>query len=143
MNFIDSKLGQVTKFFVDANFYISVLFLLYGGFTGITEKYAIFDFNEDLYGAMHNNLRIALLYLAMTEIVICIYCFFAKQAKLMFFVGLFLLMMLGSLSVYGKVNGVPIDSNLPLFFLYIGLSHVVFGYLSGLEKPNRNHVFDR
>ena len=57
MNIINSKAMQVTKFFADANFYISVMFLVYGGLTAITENYSIFQFNEDLFGAMHNNLR--------------------------------------------------------------------------------------
>jgi FtsH-binding integral membrane protein len=143
MNFIDTRTGQVSKFLVDANFYLSLLLLLYGGFTGITENHAIFEFNDDLYGAMHNNLRIALLYLAMTEVVICLFCLFTKQPKMMLFVGCFLLMMLGSLSVYGKVNTVPIDSNLPLFFLYTGISHVLFGFIASLPKANSKQVFNK
>ena len=125
---------QVTKFFIDANFYISVMVLVYGGLTAVTESYSVFEFNEDLFGAIHNNLRIALLYLGMTEVVICIYCFVAKQAKLMLFVGYFLVMMLGSLAFYGKVNSVPVDSDISVFFLYTGISHILYGWLSALEK---------
>lgn len=136
MHTTNSKAMQVTKFFADANFYISVIVLVYGGLTAITENYSIFEFNEDLYGIMHNNLRIALLYLAMTEVVICLYCFFTNQPKMMLFVGYFLIMMLASLAFYGKVNSVPIDNNISLFFLYTGISHIAFGMLSGLEKVN-------
>ena len=95
---------------------------------------AFFRFNEDLFGAMHNNLRIALLYLGMTEIVVFIFSWVTKQPKLMIFVGYFLLMMLGSLSFYGKINTVPIDKNILLFFLYTGISHIAFGLMSGLVK---------
>jgi hypothetical protein len=136
MNIINSKAMQVTKFFADANFYISVMLLVYGGLTAITENYSIFQFNEDLFGAMHNNLRIALLYLGMTEVVVCLFCFFTNQPKMMLFVGYFLIMMLGSLAFYGKVNSVPIDNNIPLFFLYTGVSHIAYGLLSSLEKVN-------
>jgi len=45
---------QITKFFADANFYISVIVLVYGGISAITENYSIFEFNEDLFGAIHN-----------------------------------------------------------------------------------------
>lgn len=138
MSKINQKLMQLVKFIADANFYISVLVLVYGGMTSVTENYAIFDFNEDLFGAMHNNLRMALLYLGMTEVVICMYCYITNQPKLMLFVGYFLIMMLGSLAFYGKMNSVPIDNNLPIFFLYTGLSHVFYGLMSGLETANMN-----
>ncbi len=134
MNDFNNKIIQVAKFLVDANFYISVLVLVYGGISAITENYSVFKFNEDLFGAMHNNLRIALLYLGVTEIVICIYCFAANQPKLMIFVGYFLLMMLGSLTFYGKINTVPIDNNILTFFLYAGLSHIAYGLMSALGK---------
>lgn len=141
MSFMNSKAGQAIRFIVDANFYISVFFLLYCGFTAVTENFNVFKFDEELYGAIHNNLRIALLYLAMTELVVGLYCLVTKQPKLMLYAGYFLIMMLGSLAFYGKLNAVPIDPNLPLFFLYTGLSHIAFGIVSGLltEYPKRVH----
>ncbi len=134
MSEIETKTMQVVKFFVDANFYISVLVLVYGGLSAITENYSVFKFNEDLFGVMHNNLRIALLYLAMTEIVVCGYCFVTKQPKMMLFVGYFLIMMMGSLAFYGKINDVAIDDRIPVFFLYTGISHIAYGLMSGLGK---------
>lgn len=136
MGIINPNAMKVTKFFVDANFYISVIVLVYGGLTAITEKYSVFEFNEDLFGAMHNNLRIALLFTGMTEVVVCVYCFVTDQPRLMAFVGYFLIMMLGSLAFYGKINGVTIDNAIPAFFLYTGISHIVFGLLSGLRETN-------
>jgi hypothetical protein len=136
MNQFNNKAIQISKFFVDANFYISVLVLVYGGITAITENYSVFAFNEDLFGAMHNNLRIALLYLGMTEMVVFIFCFVTNQPRLMIFVGYFLIMMLGSLTFYGKINSVPIDNNILLFFLYTGISHIAFGLMSAFGKQN-------
>ena len=137
MSVQQSKILHVAKFFTDANFYISVLVLVYGCLTAITENYCIFKFNEDLFGAMHNNLRMALLYLGMTELVVCMYAFLTGQPKLMIFIGYFLVMMLGSLAFYGKVNTVPIDNNLYVFFLYTGLSHIFYGLVSSLQIANR------
>jgi hypothetical protein len=137
---MNSKAMLVIKFLVDANFYISVIVLVYGGLTAVTENYSVFEFNEDLFGAMHNNLRIALLYLAMTEVVVFIYCFVTKQAKLMLFVGYFLIMMMGSMAFYGKINSVPIDNAIPVFFLYTGISHIVFGWLSAVGESNAQKV---
>jgi hypothetical protein len=128
-----NKYLSSVKFLVDANFYISVLVLLYGGFSSIMQDYSIFEFNEDLYGAIHTNLRIALLYLAATELVLCIYCTIARQPRMMLFVGYFLMMLMGSMSFYGKVNSVPIDENIILFFLYTGLSHIAYGLLSDFQ----------
>jgi hypothetical protein len=136
MNIMNSKAMQVTKFFTDANFYISVIVLVYGGLTAVTENYSVFEFNEDLFGVMHNNLRIALLFTGMTEVVVCVYCFVTNQPRLMAFVGYFLILMLGSLAFYGKINSVSIDNAIPVFFLYTGISHVVFGLLSGLREIN-------
>lgn len=138
MNKMNPKLIQFARFITDANFYISVLVLVYVGMTSVTENYAVFEFNEDLFGAIHNNLRMALLYLGMTEVVICLYCYITNQPKLMLFVGYFLIMMLGSVAFYGKVNSVPIDNNIPIFFLYTGLSHILYGLTSGLETTNMN-----
>ena len=136
-----SKPMQMAKFFVDANFYLAIIVLVYGGLTAITDDYSVFKFNEDLFGAMHNNLRIALLYLAMTEVVVCIYCFVTKQPKIMGCVGYFLLMMLGSLSFYGKINSVTIDNAIPVFFLYTGVSHILYGWLSGvLESSKKKYI---
>ena len=134
MNKQYAKVVQAIKFLADANFYISVLVLVYGGLTAVTENYAIFEFNEDLFGAMHNNLRMALLYLGMTEVVICMYCYATNQPRMMLFVGYFLIMMLGSLAFYGKINSVPVDNAIPVFFLYTGLSHIVYGLLSSFEN---------
>jgi hypothetical protein len=136
------KALPVLKFLVDANFYISVLVLVYGGGSAITENYSVFTFNEDLFGAMHNNLRIALLYLAMTEVVVGLYCWITKQPKMMLFVGYFLVMMLGSLAFYGQVNDVTIDSDIPSFFLYTGISHIAYGFMSGFWAAGTGSVLE-
>jgi hypothetical protein len=133
MKGMNINLMSVLKFLVDANFYISIFILLYGAFSAMTHDYSIFEFNEDLYGIMHSNLRMALLYLGMTETVILIYCYATKQPRLLLFAGYFLIMMLGSLTFYGKINTVPIDENMLLFFLYTGISHVLYGLASGGE----------
>ncbi len=130
----NSNSMKIIKFFADANYYISVLVLVYGGVTAITENHSIFEFNEDLFGAIHNNLRIALLYMGMTEVVLCLFCLVTKQPKIMVFVGYFLLMMMGSVTFYGQVNSVSIDNNIVWFFLYTGVSHILFGLLSGSQQ---------
>ena len=53
-------------------------------------------------------------------------------------VGFFLILMIGSIEFYGEINAVAIDENFSLFFLYTGLSHILFGVMVGIERNNSN-----
>ena len=122
------------KLLLEVNFYISVIVLIAGGMLSVSGSYSIFEFNEDLYGALDNNLRMIMVYLAVTEIVILIYCFLRKNFQVMIPVGFFLILMIGSMEFYGDINTIEIDENFPLFFFYTGLSHILFGIMAGIER---------
>ena len=126
------------KFILEVNFYISVIVLIAGGILSVSDNYSFFEFNEDLYGAMDNNLRMIMVYLAMTESVILLYCFFRKNFQVMIPVGFFLILMIGSMQFYSEINSIEIDENFPLFFLYTGVSHILFGIMAGIEKNSAN-----
>jgi len=134
MNSMAFKGLQSIKFLLEVNFYISVIMLIAGGFLSVSDSYSFFEFNQDLYGALDNNLRMIMVYLAMTESVILIYCFFRKNFQIMITVGFFLILMIGSMEFYGDINSIEIDDNFPLYFLYTGLSHILFGVMMGIEK---------
>lgn len=134
MNGMTFKGLQSIKFLLEANFYISVIVLIAGGILSISGSYSFFEFNEDLYGALDNNLRLIMVYLAITETVILGYCFFRKNFQVMIPVGFFLILMIGSMAFYGQINAIEIDENFPLFFLYTGLSHILFGVMAGIER---------
>jgi len=134
MNGMTFKGLQSIKFLLEANFYISVIVLIAGGILSISGSYSFFEFNEDLYGALDNNLRLIMVYLAITETVILGYCFFRKNFQVMIPVGFFLILMIGSMEFYGQINAIEIDENFPLFFLYTGLSHILFGVMAGIER---------
>ena len=129
---------QSIKFLLEVNFYISVIVLIAGGIMSLSESYSFFEFNEDLYGALDNNLRMIMVYLAITEGVILGYCYFMKNFQAMIPVGFFLILMIGSMEFYGEINSIEIDDNFPLFFLYTGLSHILFGVMAGIEKSSAN-----
>jgi hypothetical protein len=129
---------QSIRFLLEVNFYISVIVLISGGILSVQGNYSIFEFNEELYGALHNNLRMIMAYLAITECIILGYCFFRKNFQVMIPVGFFLILMIGSMEFYGEINTVAIDDNFSLFFLYTGLSHILFGVMITIEK-NRDH----
>jgi hypothetical protein len=138
MNGMGLKSIQSIKFLLKVNFYISVIVLIAGGMLSVSGSYSIFEFNEELYGALDNNLRMIMVYLAMTESVILGYCFFRNNFQVMIPVGFFLILMIGSIEFYGEINSIEIDENFPLFFLYTGLSHILFGMMVGIERNNSN-----
>ncbi len=125
---------QGIKFLIEINFYISVILLIAGGIFSVPGSNSIFEFNEDLYGALDNNLRMIMIYLAITEMVILVYCFCRKNFQIMTIIGFFLILMIGSMEFYGEINTVEIDENFPLFFLYTGLSHILFGAMASIKK---------
>jgi len=134
---------QSIKFLLEVNFYISVIVLIAGGMLSVSGSYSIFEFNEELYGALDNNLRMIMVYLAMTESVILGYCFFRKNFQVMIPVGFFLILMIGSMEFYGEINSIEIDENFPLFFLYTGLSHILFGVMVGIERTSSGEHNDK
>ena len=139
MNGMALKRIQSIKLLLVVNFYVSVIVLIAGGMLSVSGSYSIFEFNEELYGALDNNLRMIMVYLAMTESVILGYCFFRNNFQVMIPVGFFLILMIGSIEFYGEVNAVTIDENFPLFFLYTGLSHILFGVMVGIERNSNMH----
>jgi hypothetical protein len=137
-----TKLGtQITQLIVEINFYISVIVLISGGILSISGTYSIFEFNEDLYGALDNNLRMIMVYLAVSECFIVGYCIVRKRFQVMIIVGCFLILMIGSMGFYGEINAIEIDSTFTIFFLYTGLSHIIFGFIASIKRdhPERQH----
>lgn len=129
-----SKIFQSIEFIVIANFIVSVMLLIIGSLLSLSDQYSFFDFNQELYGELVSHLKVTMLYLTITEIIICAYCFFSKQTQAIIVVGFFLILMVGSLYFYGKINDVEIDENLYSFFLYTGISHILFGAIQDLKK---------
>jgi hypothetical protein len=129
-----AKIFQSIKFILVANFMISVMLLITGSLLSLSERYSLFELNQDLYGELISNVKITLIYVALTEMIICGYCFFSKNTQVFIIVGFFLILMLGAVYFYGEINDVEMDENLYLFFLYTGLSHTLFGVISNFKK---------
>jgi hypothetical protein len=120
---------QFTRWVIEINFYISALLLIAGGVLCIFGNSSLFTFNEDLYGALDNNIRINLFFLAVSEAFLVVFCLYRKNFRMMMAVGFFLLTIIPSLSFYQQVNGMEIDPTFNSFFLYVGLSHILFGFI--------------
>ncbi len=134
MNDMTLKIIKMLRLSVEINFYFSVVVLVMGGFLSFSDSYSFFEFNESLYGALYNNLRMMMVYLAFTEVVVFAYYLISKNFQVITVVGFFLVLMIGSMAFYGEVNSVAIDESFSVFFLYTGLSHGVFGIMKILEQ---------
>ncbi len=127
-------LKQWLKHLLAANFFLAAAVLVLGGFSSLSDALSWFDFNSELSGALGNSLRIMLLYLALAEVAVLMFCFVSGSFRPTLFVGVFLLFLIGPLAFYGEVNTVAIDEKLAFFFLYTGVSHGLYGlwaYCSG------------
>jgi hypothetical protein len=136
---MNSKTARCLKPVLEANFYMSVIVMLAICLASITGSYPVFMLNEELYGPLANNFRIMLLYLAISEAIVCGYCFITKKFHIVMVVGFFLILVMGSLTFYGTINNLEVDPNLFLFFLYTGLSHILFGIMVPLGKNIKIH----
>ena len=128
------KLLQGIEFIIIANFLVSAMLLIIASFLSLYEQYSFFEFNQDLYGELINHVKIIMLYLAITEIIICAYCAWSKNTQGIALAGFFMILMVGSMSFYGKINDVVFDENLFLFFFYTGCSHILFSIFAELKK---------
>ncbi len=129
-----AKILQGLEYLLIVNFMISVMLLISGCLLSLSDHYSLFDFNQELYGELVSHLKITMFYLTITEIIICAYCFFTKTTKAIALAGFFLVLMMGSVHFYGEINDVEMDPNLYLFFLYTGVSHILFGVTMDLKK---------
>ena len=129
-----SKFFHSLDVIVAVNFIISVIYLITGTLLSLSDRYSFFELNQDLYGEFVSNFKVTLFYLAITELIICAYCFFSKKNECFILVGFFLVLMIGSIYFYSKINNIELDDNLSLFFLYTGVSHIIFGIMSDLKK---------
>ncbi len=78
-----AKVFQSIKFILVANFTMSVMLLIVGCLLSLSDRYSLFEFNQDLYGELISNVKITLIYVAITEIIICAYCFFSKNIHML------------------------------------------------------------
>lgn len=129
-----SKSLAVLKILLQVNFNASVIFLLIVSVFSLAGSDFFFADQRDLYGPLAGNLRLMLIYLCLTEIAVYSYCHFSHNNQGIVILGIFLLLLIASLQFYGYVNQIPIDTNYHFFFLYLGLSHILFGVFSLLKK---------
>ncbi len=65
---VTSKFKHAASYLIEANFYFAVFVLISGGLLSLSDR-SVFAYNEALYGALDNNLRIIMVYLALTKLI--------------------------------------------------------------------------
>ncbi|MSP28614.1 MAG: hypothetical protein EXR80_09505 [Methylococcales bacterium] len=78
-----TKLFQTLEVILTINFFISVMLLIAGSMLSLSDRYSLFEFNQELYGELIGNLKITLVYIAITEIII------SKKTQVIIFIGFF------------------------------------------------------
>ncbi len=140
MNFKDMSLKGI-EFLIKANFAVALILLGVGAILSMTNDVALFEDNADLdlYGPLANNLRLILVYAAIAEANVAAYCMAKEKQNMFVGVGLFYLVMIGGFEFYGFTNQMEVEDSYGEFFLYQGLSHVLYGgfYIISRRKKRR------
>lgn len=136
MNTIAKKSLTSFGYALEANYYAALLVGFVAAIMAVAGNQSLLDTGADTYDPLLNNLKLMLVYLILIELAVFVHCSVKQRYKELTVVGLFLVLMSGGLEFYGQVNQLAIDQKFHVFFLYTGLSHVLYGLLSYLPEPD-------
>lgn len=125
--FLNQKTLQLLSMLSAVNFNAAIIFLLIVSLISAAGSVVIFDNNSELYGPLAGNLRLMLVYLTLSQFAAYCFCSYTQNYRPLMPVGLFWLLLMGSIEFYGMVNQIPIDEDYGRLFLYLGLSNLVYG----------------
>lgn len=138
--FLTDKILPSLKKLSAINFNAAVIFLLVVSLISASGSAFFFDNNSDLYGPLASNLRLMLIYLTLSQFAVYFFAACCQNCFLLLLLGLFWLMLIGSIEFYGMVNQISIDENYHWFFLYMAISNLVYGGLYGFNKYLRQDI---
>ncbi len=118
---------NILKIALQVNVHASIIILLIVSILTISGSDLLFTELSELYGPLAGNLRLMLVYLCIVEITVFSYCHFSNNYQGTALLGIFLLLLIPALAFYGRVNQIPIDNNYHWLFLYLGVSHLLYG----------------
>ena len=138
--FLNHKVRQLLSLLPAINFNIAVIFLLAVSLVSVGGSPLFFENSSDLYGPLASNLRLMLIYLTLSQFSAYCFCSYTENYRLLMGVGLFWLMLIASIKLYGMVNQIPIDEDYGWLFLYLGLSNLVYGGFMVLKKYQEQDI---
>jgi hypothetical protein len=127
VKFSNHKTLKLLSILSAVNFNAAVIFLLIVSLISAAGSSAIFDNNSELYGPLAGNLRLMLIYLTLSQFAAYCFCSYSQNYCPLMPVGMFWLLLMGSIEFYGMINQIPIDEDYGRLFLYLGLSNLVYG----------------
>lgn len=131
---------HLLRLLLQINFNASVLFVLITSVFSMAGSELFFHNTEDLYGPMANNLRLILLYLCLVQLAVYGFYQISDNYTAVVCLGAFLLVLIISLEFYCSVNQIQIDPNYQKFFLYAGLSHLLYGGMCIFRKSEHYNL---
>jgi len=124
------------QLFLQVNFNASVIFLLIASALTVTGSEFFIASDQDLYGPLVNNMRFILFYLCLMQIAVYGMYRAKKSHASVLLLGVFFLLLIGSLEFYCAVNQIEVDGNYQKIFLYVGLSHALYGGMGVVREPS-------
>lgn len=128
---------NLMQLLLQVNFNASVIFLLLVSALTLSGSELFFENNQDLYGPLANNLRFVLFYLCLMQLAVYGFYHANHSHAAVLGLGIFFLLLIGSLEFYCSVNQIEIDANYQKVFLYTGLSHFLYGGLYVLRLTGK------
>lgn len=122
---------------LQVNFNAAVLVLLISSILSLFGSELFFKNNSDLYGPLINNLRFVLVYLIFVQLAVYGFYQINDSYTAILTLGIFLLVLIALLQFYCAVNQIEIDESYQKLFLYVGLSHILYGGICVLRKNDR------
>ena len=128
---------NLLQLFLQVNFNASVIFLLIASVLTLTGSELLIASDQDLYGPLVNNMRFILFYLCLMQVAVYGMYRAKKSYAAVLFLGVFFLLLMGSLEFYCEINQIEVDGNYQQIFLYVGLSHAFYGGIRVLRESSK------
>ena len=122
---------------LEANYYLALVVSLVVAVLSLIGDQSLFYSGNDNNNPVINNLKLLMVYLALAELSVFVYCTLRHSYRELIMVGLFLILLIGALEFYGQVNQLVVNQVFYLFFLYTGLSHLLYGILATAGKGGK------
>jgi hypothetical protein len=135
-HFLLRSLINLLQLFLQVNFNASVIFLLIASVLTLSGSELIIASDQDLYGPLVNNMRFVLFYLCLMEVAVYSMYRAKKGYAAVLIFGVFFLFLMGSLEFYCQINQIEVDGNYQQIFMYVGLSHALYGGIRVLRESS-------